>query len=282
MDKIAHPFVFQCDSSIVKSAYENNDNFLIEYDFSQNNSYCAIYFSSNYIYYPNTEESFTSSIIKKNKYEWYGTRVPYAYKHIFIRDIQKQWYLTGINGKYNSPDKLLSFLQAETKEYKVITLGSSAGGFAAVLYGSLLKASLILSFNGQFEIKSLLETSSEEMDPVLFRTCKNKNLYKFFDTKKFISEGLNIFYFYSAKSSWDCKQKEHIEDINLNVITFKTNHHGVPFLKCNLPVILAKPLNELNLYSGKAYNPVLFSLQLVGLKETMKGLFNQVVKRYFH
>jgi predicted rRNA methylase YqxC with S4 and FtsJ domains len=31
--------------------------------------------------------------------------------------------------------KLFSFLQAETKGYQVVTLGSSAGGFAAVLYG---------------------------------------------------------------------------------------------------------------------------------------------------
>jgi hypothetical protein len=275
------PFVFQSDSPLVKEAYQHNDNFLIEHDESQDNAYCAIYFCSNNIYYPNTEHSFKSSILEKNRYEWYGTRVPYAYKHIFIRDIQKQWYLTGINGAINSPEQLLSFLQTETKGYQVITLGSSAGGFAAVLYGSLLKAQLILSFNGQFEIRSLLKTSSELIDPILFRFDKNKHLLAFFDVKPFITHALNIFYFYSVESDIDYQQKDYIDDIKLNIIGFKTSHHGVPFLKCNLSTVLAKSHQELMALSGKAHHPLWFSIRMVGLKETANGLFSQILKRYF-
>jgi len=281
MEVTNQPFVFQSDSPIVKSTYLGNDNFLIEYDKSQESKYCAIYFCSNNIYYPNTEESFKSSILDKNRYEWYGTRVKYAHKHIFIRDIYKQWYLTGINGNINSPEKLLSFLKTETKGYEIITLGSSAGGFAAVLYGSLLKAQLMLSFNGQFEIKSLLKTSTESVDPILFRFNKHKKLLDFFDVKPFINNAKNIFYFYSNGSDIDSRQKKHITDIKLNTISFKTSHHGVPFLKCNLPAVLAKTHQELILLSGKKHNPLWFSIQMVGLKETFNGFFSQILKRYF-
>jgi hypothetical protein len=280
MEVVNAPFVFQVDSSIVKTVYHQHDNFLIEYDNSQVNDYCAIYFCSNNIYYPNTENSFKSAILEKNRYEWYGTRVPYAHKHIFIRDIHKQWYLTGINGDISSPELLLSFLQTETQGYKVVTLGSSAGGFAAVLYGSLLKAHLMLRFHGQFEIRSLLKSSSELIDPILFRIDRNKRLTEFFDVKPFITDGSAIFYFYSNKSHIDCEQRKHIDGIKLNVIEFNTSHHGVPFLKCNLPVVLAKPHQELIALSGEVYSPLWFSIRMVGLKESIKGLFYQILKRY--
>lgn len=281
MEKINPPYVFQTDSSIVKAAYEQTDNFLIEYDIAQNVDYCAIYFCSNNIYYPNTDESFTSSIVEKNRFEWYGTRVPYAHKHIFIRDIQKQWYLTGVNGAINSPEKLLSFLQAETKDYQIITLGSSAGGFAAVLYGSLLKANLMLSFNGQFEIRSLLKKSTELIDPILFRFQESMHLLDFFEIKAFITEPSNIFYFHSNGSNYDREQKSYINDVKLNVIGFKTSHHGVPFLKCNLPFVLAKTNQQLRSLSNKEYHPVWFSIKFLGIKATVKGLCIQIWRRYF-
>ena len=280
MDEINQPFVFQSDSSIINRAYENCDNYLIDYNNCQDKSYCALYFSSNNIYYPNTENSFKLSIINKDRYEWFGTRVPYAHKHIFLRDIIKQWYLTGLNGNINSPEKLLSFLISETKGYKIITLGSSAGGFAAVLYGSLLKAQLILSFNGQFEIQSLLKTSTELINPILFRLKRDNHLLDYFDVKPFIHDGSNIFYFYSNGNTSDYEQKKHIEATGLNVIGFRTKHHGVPFLKCNLPVVLEKSPKELKSLSDRKHNPLWFSIRLVGFKATITGLFTQLLKRY--
>ena len=281
MDEINQPFVFQSDSSIVNTAYENYDNYLIDYNNNcQEKSYCAIYFSSNNIYYPNSESSFEESIIKKNRYEWYGTRVPYAHKHIFLRDIVKQWYLTGINSTINTPEKLLSFLQSETKGYKVITIGSSAGGFAAVLYGSLLNAQLILSFNGQFEIQSLLKSSTESINPILFRFKRDNHFLDYFYVKKFLHDSSNVFYFYSNGNSCDYAQKEYIKDTDLNIIEFRTKHHGVPFLKCNLPVVLKKSSKELKSLSDNKHFPLWFSIQLVGIKETIIGLFIQLLKRY--
>jgi hypothetical protein len=280
MSELSQMFVFQADSDIVKNAYQNKDNYLIEYDESQTKEHCAIYFSSNEIYYPNEEDVFRRSILEQNKFEWFGTRVPYAHKHIFIRDIQKQWYLTGVNATIDSPEKLLEFLKTETDGYEVTALGSSAGGFAAVLFGSLLEARLMLSFNGQFQVHSLFNTSKESVNPILFRFKRTNTLLNYFDAKPFVTEGKNIFYFCSNASGWDCEQRDHIQDKNIHMIAFSTAHHGIPFLKCNLPVILKMSKEELMGLSGKVFSPLVFSVRMVGLVNTLSGLFEQLRKKY--
>ena len=125
---------------------------------------CVVYFSSHNIYYPNTEEVFRKKIIEKDAYEWYSTRIEAGHKHIFIRDIQKQWYIQGINKRINSPEKLLDFLKKECEGYRIITVGSSAGGYAAVLYGSQLGAEKVFSFNGQYHGPYLRVVSREKVE----------------------------------------------------------------------------------------------------------------------
>jgi hypothetical protein len=273
--EIVNPFVFQADSPIVNEIYENNPNYLIEYNECQPRKICAIYFSSNNIYYPNTEEAFIDSIKLKNKYEWFNLRIPCANKHLFLRDIKKQWYLSGINININSPQKLFDFLQEETLGYSVILSGSSAGGFASVLYGSLLKADKVYSFNGQFEIESLLHCSNAKTDPLIFRYADDKDLRKFYDVKPYINKYTNIFYFYSAGSQWDNSQFNHIKETNVSVISFLTRRHGIPFPKINLPVIFSLTMSELKKMTKKIHLPLLFSLKQAGSIKTIKGLFLQ-------
>jgi hypothetical protein len=68
--------VFQTDSDIVRSVYENNPNYRIEYSADcQTKDFCTIYFASNNIYYPNSENIFHERIVKRDFYEWYSTRV---------------------------------------------------------------------------------------------------------------------------------------------------------------------------------------------------------------
>jgi len=269
--------IFQIDSPLVKELYKNNDNFLIEYSNSVLEKYCVIYFCSNDLYYPNTEIAFKEQLLSKNKFEWYKTRVNNAYKHIFIRDIQKQWYLGGINANLNTPKKVFEFLREETNGYKVITLGSSAGGFAAIIFGQLLKAEKIFSFNGQFEIQSLLNSSTENINPLIFRNINNNELLKWYDTRNFITNPISIFYFQSIKSDWDCEQFDWVKELKINRIQFKTNNHGVPFLQSNLSVVINMTQTELYKLIEKIHLPIFFSIQLLGVFKTMTSIF-QIVK----
>ncbi len=270
-------YVFQTDSNIVKEAYEKMDNFLIEYNDNVQSEYCAIYFSSNDLYNPNNENSFENIIVKKNRFEWYGNKIKYAQKHIFIRDIYKQWYFKGINSKINSQVKLFEFLLKETQGYKIITIGSSAGGYASTLFGQQLNAKIIFNFNGQFELLSLLKRSKEETDPLIFRTNKDKAS---FDINSFIKSPESVYYFCSKYSAQDSVQLLHVSNILIKKILFNTSHHGIPFLKCNLPEVINMDKDELDKYANKVHHPLIFSVKLVGLKNTFLGLYDQVYKKY--
>jgi hypothetical protein len=277
-------FVFQVDSPIVQNAYRDMPNYKIKIDPSGQKDLCVIYFASHYIYNPNEETAFKRDIVTKDKFEWYETTIKSAGKHLFLRDIQKQWYLTGINAHINNPDSLLAFLKTETAGFRVITVGSSAGGFAAILYGQQLGAEQIFSFNGQFEVNSQLETSSEAIDPVIFRNRQNTHLRKYYEITWAITNPEVIFYFYSINSAWDAQQASCVENKSINRIPFRTSHHGIPFLKNNLPVVLNMSPHELRVFSNKIQHPILFSVKLIGLTRTIAGLLktlNIVLRKFF-
>lgn len=273
---------FQADSNIIWSVYQNNLNYKIEYnDKCENQDYCAIYFCSNDIYFPNNEVVFRKRIIEKDFYEWYGSRVDMAYKHIFVRDIFKQWYLTGINVNINSPEKLLEFLKKETERMKIITIGSSAGGYAAILYGIQLDAKRILAFNAQFELESTLLHINERIYPLVYR-LQTTARRKYYDLKQVVNiDNSNIYYFHSVLSSWDIKEKRHIDDCsNIHILKFKTKHHGIPFLKVALNKVLNMDNVQLNKYAEGINHPIYFTVKMVGVIKTATGIVRQVYKAY--
>lgn len=280
MEKLDNTYVFQTDSETVRRVYETNSNYLIEYSKGGDTNTCAIYFSSNDIYYPNSEEIFTKRIVNKNFYEWYHTRINRASKHIFIRDVFKQWYLGGININIDSPEKLAAFLKQETQGYtKVITLGSSAGGYAAILYGSLIGAQTVLAFNPQFEIASLLKRSAEAIDPLVFRLRNEKKAY--YDIVPFINEKTEIYYFYSNHSPWDQEQHKYVKPMhNLHRIPFQSGHHGIPFLKAALPIVVNANVKDLRKWEKRLHNPIIFTIKRIGLCKTIAGFISQLYYAY--
>lgn len=269
-------FVFQTDSDVVKNVYETQDNFLIEYDEQcLDKQYCAVYFSSNDIYYPNTEEIFRKRIVDKNFFEWYHSRITKVYKHIFLRDVFKQWYLKGVNSVIDSPTSLVAWLRKETKGYKIIMIGSSAGGYASILYGSILGVEKILAFNPQFELNSLLQRSSKEKNPLVFSLSESDEKI-FYDIVPFIHGRSNIYYFYSNKSKWDITQAKHLGNNSfVNIVPFKSKHHGIPFLKIALPSVLNLNECDLNSFVNVPQNPFVFSVKIVGLLKTISGCLSQ-------
>lgn len=277
------PWVFQVDSDIVRSIYRERDNYLIEYNASASSeNYCAIYFSSNDLYFPNEESMFRKRIVERDAFEWYSTRIKRARKHIFVRDIFKQWYLQGINEQINSPESLLCFLQRETQGMKVITLGSSAGGYAAILYGTQLHAERILAFNAQFEINSLLASTTADRNPLLFR-LQEESVSRYFDLKNVCDFSTsNLFYFHSAQSKWDNEEWNHVSECpGIHHLAFSTSHHGIPFLKVALPIVLNMENPQLAFFEKKVNNPQIFAIRMVGLWPVLTGFVKQIIDCYF-
>ncbi len=144
-------------NKLILKVYEQ-DNYII-YDTGADSDICYVFFSSNGLYYPETAEVFRNEIIEKDRYEWkWVAKNSSVYKRagrvIFVRDIWKCHYQRGINSTVNNADKTLDLLARLTKGYRVITVGSSSGGYMAVLSGIKLNAEYVLNFSGQYYINS--------------------------------------------------------------------------------------------------------------------------------
>lgn len=264
-------YSFQADSNEIKECFKRESNYLIDYSDSFNKEYCIIYFSSNDIYFPNNSLAFNETIVKRNKFEWVNNKIAFGYKHIFLRDIKKQWYLNGINETINSPEKLVSFLLQETNGFKVITVGSSAGGFAAVLYGSLIGANRVYSFNGQFNLNIILPKVDEKTNPILFRNKDNPKLISYYDLNKYINSSVHVFYFQSILSQMDVEQYETLNEINKNKIfriKFKNSNHGFPFFRFNLKFVFTLAESELINLTKSEISPIQFSIRSIGILRT--------------
>ncbi len=164
---------------------------------------CYIFFSSNDIYYPNTVESFTDRIVNKNRFEWTNMAssreiMADAGRMIFVRDLYKQWYITGVNDKINTHDKLIDKLRELADGYRVITVGSSAGGYIAALTGAALNAEACFDFSGQVVLDSL------EHDFCLRVMGSEPGDLKYYDLKPVISGSrCTFYYFYPAYNEKD-------------------------------------------------------------------------------
>jgi hypothetical protein len=73
-------------------------------------------------------------------------------KKLFVRDLTKTWYLTGLPGLTRGVEKTAEFFRNEIRSAnaaRVVMVGYSLGGFAAMLYGMLVDADQVLAFSPQ-------------------------------------------------------------------------------------------------------------------------------------
>lgn len=270
------PIIFQIDHPLVKESYNNADNFKVIYKEGHNieKDLCVIYFSSNELYYPNTELAFKHSILNRNKFEWQNNLFPTAHKHILLRDIQKQWYIEGISNSYNSPEKVAKLLIDLTSNYRVYAIGSSAGGFAALLFGNLINAQRIYSFNAQLNLNITLNKSTPILDPLLYRHLNHPSISKYYLVGSFFKRNIECFYFQSAQSSMDIEQFEACINSDILIkIEFSTSNHGFPFLRHDLSHILKLSSEQLKKLSHKRIHPFVLSVKIHGaVKATLLTL----------
>ena len=162
----------------------------------------------------------------------------------------------------------MDFLKKETEGYdEIVMIGSSAGGTAAALFGSMLNADIIFDFNGQFEMNSsILKDKIKPLEEL-------KGIYGcYYNLVDIVTNAQNIYYFVSSNSYWDIQQWKHSRNMNLNRIYFSTSHHGIPFLKCALPKILNMNKRDLSNLADRRFNPLLFTIRYAGLISTIKEI----------
>ncbi|MEL7357712.1 MAG: hypothetical protein AAFN40_14220 [Cyanobacteria bacterium J06560_6] len=156
-------------------------------------------------------------------------------KKLYLRDFEQVWYHSGVVGYADSVETLKEFLLSEivrSGSTKVIIIGNSLGGYAALLFGFLLQANRVLSFSPQ----TFLGRSRRLLyGDTRFKPHIN-NLYlrgnqKFFNLKPFLKERsvrteFNIFYSeFDRQDSVHAKRLRKCERVNIH--GFRIGGHGL-------------------------------------------------------
>ena len=285
MESISKKPVFHIwdeNNPLIKSVYEK-DNYIIR-EYENDSDVATVYFASNGIYYPDTEEEFRKTIVERDRYEWLKLHRKNVRKEIFLRDVFKCHYVLGINSRINSIDKLVSFLQKETEGMRVITVGNSAGGYAATVVGTCMKAYMVFSFSGQNDITGYTRSSTSPVGR--YKDDDTKNRY--YSIKKLWEEAEipSTFFFYSGHNKGDvgqCEQVMGISDYNrFFPFCFDTDTHEKTMYNFNLPYILSydrEGLKELCMHYKDSYIKRFdFSVKVCGLGKTLVYSLGKVCK----
>lgn len=258
--------------TLMQKAYDTLPNYRIDYD-SKNKDCVAIYISSNGIFYPDTVDCFERTIFEKDRYEFTKLKIKRADKHIFIRDIYKHWYVDGLNSTIDSVEKIVDWLKSEVFGFKEIVLvGISGGGYLSALLAPKLKASIVINMNGQWDLskEGPIQFLFEQEYPKLMK-------YKSLVSEEYNYE--NTFYLVSMYSPGDDEQLAMLEPYKkIHKIRFVNRHHGVPCLKCALPVIMNMDYQELCALENSTHYPILFEIRYVGLIPTIRDLYREIKK----
>lgn len=266
--------------NIAEETY-NKENYQIKVNSDYRDNVCYIFFSSNKIWYPNAEESFRKSFIDNDYYEWKKFLELPAQKIIYVRDIYKSWYVTGINQSMNSIDAVIDFLKKQTVGMRIVTVGSSAGGYMAALTAALLSAEYCICFSAQFD---LTVDGALGVNPFLKKYSRDKNRSQYYNIVDIIKKSQSdIFYFMPAFSDSDKEQMERVLDIkNVHILKIASHRHGVPLLTGNLDNLLQLDRDSLiSLFDsekGQIVEILSISIKLSGILGTCKCIKNDLIK----
>lgn len=168
-----------------------------------------------------------------------------------MRDIFKQWYIKGINGRINTVEKVYKWLLEETRGYHTVFIGSSAGAYASILFGGMIGADLQFAFSPQLNL--IYQQISK--NPLLYDNYEYNNI------SKYILQSHNLYIFYS-KNCLDDKNDINLAQYNkADIVLFKNDFHGIPFKLFALPSVINMDVKRLEAFRGRTYNPWWFSLR---------------------
>ncbi|MCM1303071.1 MAG: hypothetical protein NC305_08445 [Lachnospiraceae bacterium] len=274
------------DSAIMKLLAEQYKKENIKISFNAGKAgrggHCVIYCSSHNIWYPNAEKYFRESILNRDYYEWMKMSYIDSEKDIYLRDIYKSWYVSGVNAKLDSIDNLAEYLEKVVKEYKVITVGISAGGYLAVILGVLLNAERVYAFSAQFDLNG----RELEKNAILQKYKNDAKKEKYYDLVPFIKQStVPIYYIYPMMNELDAVQKKRVENCSsVRILGLKSKKHGVVILRSNLPDILKMQVQDLDVIFGRfkdrQLTPIEFSIRFVGALKTV-GEIEFLTKKIF-
>ncbi len=252
-------FKLNQNNASIMAQYRSGENYKVV-DLPNKGKLCYVFFSSHGLYFPNDEETFHETIEIKDRYEWENLSkmrpiAKHAKRLIFVRDVFKQWYIHGISERNGSVERVVKLLMELTAGYEVIMVGSSAGGYAAVLYGNLCHADRIIALSPQFLIMGENCQLDEE--------GKKWNMEeKYLDTRIVLGAS-PVYCVYPGRSEMDIWQTQQVEGEESVVrYAFQGSRHGETMVSVNMPYFIRLKPSSLGaiykVFKGKYINNRIF------------------------
>ena len=255
-----------------------------------------VFFSSKGLFNENSFEDFTSKILMQDRYEWENVICSpelrkAAGTFIFVRDIRMNDWLTGINGTDNTPEKVMQRLQklCAGKQH-CIFCGSSMGGFAALLFGTMLAAERIFVFSPIVELDSFNRVCISEGAPVRDTNhhatlINDPNMAAYIAPLPQIAEYSGVLYwFYPNQFAYDVSQYDLVkENPHIRFFSVNRHQHGSTIPVESIIRVISESQNRLDVlhekYKGKRINPLLFLRDTHGSSGAFAILLRRFVKK---
>ena len=141
-------------------------------------------------------------------------------KKLFLRDLDRAWFLKGLRGVTRNVEETVAFLRAEmaaTGARRTVLTGYSLGGFAALLYGALLGADEVQAISPQTFITfwRRLRCGDHRWRRYIWR-LHFSNPRRFHDLKPILQQasGTQFHVHYARDSRCDPSHAEHLRGLN--------------------------------------------------------------------
>lgn len=264
------------ENQMLQDARKPGMNYMIQDGDAPESLFCAVYCSSNGLYFPNNKETFVRRIYEQNKYDWKRNRLKGVRKHIYIRDVYKQWYTEGISEEIASVEEIATFLKkVGGNGAEFVFLGSSAGGYMALVLGSLLGGIVFAS-----SPQTKLDISPKNW--LLEKHCREKKYARWYDiTETLRHSQAEQYIFYAAENKQDIDQLKDVRRAeNLWVLPVRTDKHGVVFFPFNASALLARrqTLRKIS-DSHRIVTAMQLSVRLCGYGNTFMRCMQRIIQK---
>lgn len=150
---------------------------------------------------------------------------------IFIKDSNQSWYHKGANGLGNNIKELKNDIEKLIEEInysEIIIIGASMGGYASLLFGSLLKVNSIIAFVPQtFIDKETREIEKDKRWPKQIKSVHENN-QNYYDLINLNFENINVQIIYGEKDSLDAIHAKRMnKHKSIEIIKYNGNHKTI-------------------------------------------------------
>jgi len=114
----------------------------------------------------------TFSHLKGKNFTCYNALQDVPVNRLFVRDPTNSWYNGPVSGCWNDADGLLEKLSTVTRQFdpaNIICIGSSMGGYAAILFGCKLNVGKVVAFVPQMVLDSRLPNNPHARHNIQYR-----------------------------------------------------------------------------------------------------------------